>query len=84
MATTLIPVLGPFAPMVLTPVLSVGVMHAVRAADRGQTAPAADAVRRISRRGGRAWQTLLVLGGLNTARDRGGPRGPARWPTAAR
>ena len=67
MATTLIPLLGPFAPMLLTPVMSVGVMHAVRAADRGETPVPQMLFGGFRDGGGRAWKMLLVLGGLNTA-----------------
>lgn len=67
MATTLIPLLGPFAPMLLTPVMSVGVMHAVRAADRGETPTPQMLFGGFRDGGGRAWKMLLVLGGFNAA-----------------
>ena len=59
MATTLIPLLGPFAPMLVTPVMSVGVMHAVRAADRGQTPTPQMLFAGFRDRGGAAWPLLL-------------------------
>ncbi|MCL4746112.1 MAG: hypothetical protein KJZ83_11935 [Burkholderiaceae bacterium] len=67
MATTLIPLLGPFAPMLVTPVMSVGVMHAVRAADRGETPTPQMLFAGFRDRGGLAWPLLLVLGGVNAA-----------------
>ena len=65
MMATLIPLIGPFAPMMLTPALAVGVMHAVRAGERGEppTPPMVFAAFRAPSSG--AWKALLVLGVIN-------------------
>jgi hypothetical protein len=65
MLTTVVPLIGPCAPMLATPLLSVGLMHAVRAAGRGEH-PAPQmlfaALREPARR---QWRSLLVLGAIN-------------------
>jgi hypothetical protein len=65
MATTLIPVVGPLAPMVLTPVLAIGYMHAVRSADQGKLPTPQMLFAGFRDAGGRAWRPLLVLGVIN-------------------
>jgi hypothetical protein len=65
MATTLVPVIGPLAPMVLTPVLAIGVMHAARAADRGELPTPQMLFAGFRDADGRAWRPLLVLGAIN-------------------
>ena len=61
----LIPVIGSLAPLVLTPVLSVGVMHAVRAADRGERPTPGMLFAGFREDEGRAWKPLLALGLVN-------------------
>lgn len=65
MVTTIVPLVGPFAPMLLTPLLSVGMMHAVRAAERGTMPVPRLLFEGVRDDGGRAWKRLLVLGGVN-------------------
>ena len=65
MTTTLIPVVGPIAPMVLTPVFAIGIMHAARSADRGELPTPQMLFAGFRDAGGRAWRPLLVLGGVN-------------------
>lgn len=65
MATTILPLVGPFAPMLLTPALAVGVMHAVRAADRGTLPSPQMLVAGLRDNEGRAWRPLLALGLIN-------------------
>jgi hypothetical protein len=71
MLATLVPLIGPFAPMLLTPVLSVGVMHAARAAAGAGPAGSGEhpvpqmlfaALREPVRP---RWRGLLVLGVIN-------------------
>lgn len=67
MAATLIPLIGPFAPMLVTPALAVGVMHAVRAADRGELPTPQMLFAGLRGAQGKAWRGLLVLGAANAA-----------------
>lgn len=67
MVTTIVPLVGPFAPMLLTPLLSVGMMHAVRAAEGGALPGPRLLFAAIRDDGGRAWKRLLVLGVANAA-----------------
>lgn len=67
MLTTIVPLVGPFAPMLLTPLLSVGMLHAVRAAERGTMPGPRLLFAGASDDGGRAWKRLLVLGVANAA-----------------
>lgn len=60
-----IPVVGNFAPLVLTPVLSVGLMHAVRAIDRKQPVTPAMLFNGFRDGAGQAWKSLLILGVVN-------------------
>ncbi len=67
MFATVIPLVGAFAPLVLTPVLAVGLMHAARATDRGQAPTPLMLFAGFRDDGGRAWKGLLVLGVINAA-----------------
>ncbi len=65
MVTTIVPLVGPFAPMLLTPLLAVGMMHAVRSADQGRVPSPPMLFAGIGEDGGRAWKPLLLLGMVN-------------------
>jgi len=65
MATTIVPLVGPFAPMLLTPMLAVGVMQAVRSADRGELPTPQMLFAGLRADEGRAWKPLLLLGLIN-------------------
>jgi hypothetical protein len=65
MVTTIVPVVGPFAPMLLTPLLAVGMMHAMRSADRGEQPASRMLFSALREDSGRAWKPLLVLGVIN-------------------
>ncbi len=65
MFATVLPIVGAFAPLILTPVFAVGLMHAVRAADRGQPLTPLLLFAGFRDDAGRAWRGLLVLGVLN-------------------
>ncbi len=63
--SVLIPLAGSIAPLVLTPALMVGVMHAIRATDRGQMPAPLMLLAAFRDYDGRAWRPLLVLGAVN-------------------
>jgi len=63
--STAVPLVGPFAPLLLTPLLAVGVMHAVRTADEGQNPNLNALFLGLRDDEGRAWKRLLILGLLN-------------------
>ncbi|MFP5406667.1 MAG: BPSS1780 family membrane protein, partial [Gammaproteobacteria bacterium] len=65
--SVLIPLFGTVAPLVLTPVLMVGLMHAVRAADSGRMPTPGLLFAGFRDAGGTAWRPLLVLGAVNAA-----------------
>lgn len=65
MLATLIPLIGPFTPMMLTPALAVGVMHAVRAAEHGELPTPQMLFAGFRAPVGRAWRSLIVLGVIN-------------------
>jgi uncharacterized membrane protein len=65
MLTTILPLVGPFAPMLVTPVLAVGVMHAVRAADQGQLPTPQMLFAGLRGGAAGAWKPLLLLGLVN-------------------
>lgn len=65
MVTTIVPVVGPFAPMLITPMLAVGMMNAVRHADAGQAPTSRMLFSALQEDGGRAVKPLLVLGVVN-------------------
>lgn len=67
MVTTIVPLVGPFAPMLLTPLLSVGMMHAVRATDGGAMPGPRLLFEGLRDDGGLAWKRLLILGAANAA-----------------
>lgn len=62
---TAIPVIGGFAPLVLTPALAVGFMHGVRTVDAGRPAPPWLVYSAFRANGGRGWRQLIVLGVAN-------------------
>ncbi len=65
MVTTLVPLVGPFAPMLVTPTLAVGLMHAVRAADNDRMPTPQMLFAGIRDQHTRAWRPLLLLGLVN-------------------
>ncbi len=65
--SVLVPLVGPIAPLVLTPALMVGVMHAIRSADRGQMPTPLMLLAAFRDDDGRAWRPLIVLGAVNAA-----------------
>jgi hypothetical protein len=65
--SVLIPLLGSIAPLVLTPALMVGLMHAMRAADAGRMPSPGLLFAGFRDAGGTAWRPLLVLGAFNAA-----------------
>jgi len=65
MVSTLLPLVGPFAPMLFTPLLAIGVIHAVRSADQGQMPTPQMLFAGFRDAGGRAWRPLLLLGLAN-------------------
>lgn len=64
-ASVLIPLVGSIAPLVLTPALMVGLMHAIRSADRGEMPTPMMLLAAFREYDGRAWRPLLALGGVN-------------------
>lgn len=60
-----LPAVGAFAPLLLAPALSVGLMHAMRAAENGQQPAPSLLFRGLRDAGGTAWRPLLVLGLIN-------------------
>lgn len=62
---TAIPVLGGFAPLVLTPALSVGFMQAVRTAEGGRMPSPWTLYDGLRAQGGRGAKPLLMLGAIN-------------------
>jgi hypothetical protein len=65
--SVLIPLLGTIGPLLLTPALMVGLMHATRMADAGKMPSPALLVAGFRDAGGTAWRPLLILGALNAA-----------------
>lgn len=63
--STVVPLVGPFAPLLITPLLAVGFMHAVRAVDEGRTPTLGQLLQGLRDDEGRAWKRLLILGLLN-------------------
>jgi hypothetical protein len=62
---TALPLIGGFAPLVLTPLLAVGFMNAVRTVDAGKPAPPWLLYSAFRADAGRGWQPLVVLGVAN-------------------
>lgn len=65
--SVVLPVVGAIAPLVLTPALMVGLMHAMRAADNGRMPSPALLFAGFRDAGGSAWRPLLMLGAFNAA-----------------
>ena len=63
--SVVLPLVGSIAPLILTPGLMVGIMHAVRAADAGRMPSPALLFAGFRDDGGNAWRPLLTLGLLN-------------------
>jgi len=63
--SVVVPLVGAVAPLMLTPVLMVGLMHAVRAADAGRIPSPLMLVAGFRDDGGTAWKPLLMLGAFN-------------------
>lgn len=67
MLLTLIPVVGPAAPLIMVQVLSMGLMEAVRMADRGQAPPLSTLFAGFRNYGAVARNRLIGLGFINAA-----------------
>ncbi|NBO94494.1 MAG: hypothetical protein EB036_08510 [Betaproteobacteria bacterium] len=67
MLLTLIPVIGPAAPLILVQVLSMGLMEAVRMADRGESPPLSTLFAGFRRYGTTIRNRLIGLGLINAA-----------------
>lgn len=65
--SVVIPLVGAVSPLVLTPGLMVGLMHAVRSAEAGRMPSPGLLFAGFRDAGGTAWRPLLVLGGFNAA-----------------
>lgn len=65
--SSVVPLIGPMLPMVLSPVLAVGLMHGMRCADGGGMPTPWMLFEGFRVAGGRAWKPLLLLGVLNAA-----------------
>ena len=63
--SSIIPLVGVFTPWLLAPVLSVGLVHAVRAVAGGGVANPAQLFMGFRDQNGRAWKPLMVLGLFN-------------------
>ena len=62
---TLVPLVGGFLPLLLTPLLSFGLMCAFRVVDRGQLPRPGMLFAGVREARGQAWQPLLLLGAFN-------------------
>jgi hypothetical protein len=62
---SLIPGLGYAAPLIITPFLSVGLVHCARAADRKQTVVPSMLGAALKDNNGQAWKSLLLMGIVN-------------------
>ncbi len=67
MLSTLLPLVGPFAPMALTPLFAIGMMRAAQAADQRDTPTPQMLFSGFRDDSGRAWKGLLMLGVANVA-----------------
>lgn len=65
--SVIVPIIGMIAPLLLTPALMVGLMHAVRSAEAGRMPAPSLLFAGFRDAGGNAWKPLLVLGGFNAA-----------------
>lgn len=63
--SSIVPLIGPLLPMVLSPVFAVGLMHGMRHADGGGVPTPWMLFEGFRVAGGRAWKPLMVLGALN-------------------
>lgn len=63
--SVVLPLVGSIAPLILTPGLMVGIMHAVRAADAGRMPSPSLLFAGFRDDGGNAWRPLLTLGLMN-------------------
>lgn len=63
--SVIVPILGTIAPLLLTPALMVGLMHAVRSTEAGRMPSPRLLFAGFQDAGGTAWKPLLVLGGFN-------------------
>jgi hypothetical protein len=64
---TVLPVIGGFAPLLLTPALAVGYMQAVRAVQAGRMPSPWTLYAGFTDNGGKAWRPLVILGATNVA-----------------
>jgi hypothetical protein len=64
---TIVPVIGSFAPLLLTPGLAVGFMAAVRTVQGGRMPSPWILYSGFTDHGGQGWKPLLVLGSMNAA-----------------
>jgi hypothetical protein len=62
---SVLPLVGPLVPTLLTPVFGVGLMVAMRATDRGGTPAPQMLFAAFGEEGGHAWRSLLVLGAIS-------------------
>lgn len=65
--SVLVPLVGSIAPLVLAPVLMVGLMRAVRTADEGSMPVPSMLFAAFREDDGRAWRPLMLLGAFNAA-----------------
>jgi hypothetical protein len=65
--SVMIPLIGAVGPLLLTPALMVGLMHAIRCADTGRMPSIRMLFAGFRDSGGTAWRPLLVLGAFNAA-----------------
>lgn len=63
--SVILPIVGTIAPLLLTPALMVGLMHAVRSAEAGRIPSPALLIAGFRDAGGTAWKPLLLLGLFN-------------------
>jgi hypothetical protein len=64
-APSIIPSIGGLLPLLLTPLLAVGLMTAMLAVEQGRAALPRLLIQAFYTDGGKAWKPLLILGGLN-------------------
>jgi hypothetical protein len=62
---TVFPVIGGFAPLLLTPALAVGFMQAVKSVQAGQMPSPWTLYSGFTSHGGQGWRPLLILGAIN-------------------
>jgi hypothetical protein len=64
---TVFPLIGGFAPLLLTPALAVGFMQAVRGIQEGRMPSPWTLYSGFTEHGGQVWRPLLILGAINAA-----------------